>query len=375
MEPFAVSVPEAVLADLRERLDRSRLPNQIAGIGWEQGTELGYLGELLDHWRHRYDWRATEARLNAFPQAVTEVDGQRIHLVHARSPNPDALPLVLTHGWPGSVMEFLDVLDRLTDEFHVVAPSLPGFTFSGPTSERGWHPRRIAVAFAEVMDRLGYGRYGVQGGDWGSLVSANLADLHPERVVGVHLNMVTATRPVPGAEVTEDEQRARERAEQWRRTGVGYQEVQGTRPQSLGYALEDSPAGLAGWIVEKFREWSHGDIREAFTFDRLLDNITAYWVTGTATSSLRIYWEMRQARRLAVPERRVEVPTAIAMFPGEISFPPRSWTEASFNVVRWSRPARGGHFAAMEAPDEFAEDVRSFFRSLRGPAPTIGGSP
>jgi microsomal epoxide hydrolase len=214
------------------------------------------------------------------------------------------------------------------------------------------------------MERLGYARYGLQGGDWGSLVSANLADLHPERVVGLHLNMVTATRPVADAPVTDDEQRALEFGRQWRTTGVGYQEIQGTRPQSLGYALEDSPTGLAAWIVEKFREWSDGDITDAFTFDRLLDNITAYWVTGTAASSLRIYWEMRQARRDAVPARRVEVPTAIAMFPGEISYPPRSWTEAAYNVVRWSRPARGGHFAAMEAPEEYVADVTSFFREV-----------
>ena len=336
-----IAVPDAVLDDLRRRLDQTRLPNQIAGIGWEQGTERGYLVELLDHWRTTYDWRATEARLNSFSQFVTEVDGQRIHLLHARSPDPDAVPLLLTHGWPGSIVEFLDVLGPLTQDFHVVTPSLPGFTFSGETSERGWHPRRIAEAFAEVMRRLGYERYGLQGGDWGSLVSANVADLHPERVVGLHLNMVTAAPPVPDADITEDEQRALEVAKQWRRTGFGYQEIQGTRPQSLGYGLQDSPAGLAAWIVEKFREWSHADIADAFTFDRLLDNITAYWVTGTAASSLRIYWEMRQARRLAAPERRVEVPTAIAEFPGEISQPPHAWTEAAYNVVRWSTPPKG----------------------------------
>lgn len=274
------------------------------------------------------------------------------------------MALVLTHGWPGSVMEFLDVLGPLTEDFHVVAPSLPGFTFSGETAEAGWHPRRIAVAIGRIMEALGYESYGLQGGDWGSLISANLADLHPERVVGLHLNMVTGAPPVPGAEITEDEEQALEASKLWRRTGVGYQEIQGTRPQSLGYALQDSPAGLAAWIVEKFREWSDGDIAEAFTYDRLLDNIAAYWLTGTAASSLRIYWEMRQARRRAVPERRVEVPTAVARFPGEISHPPRAWVEAAYHVVRWSAPARGGHFAAMEAPEEFVEDVRSFFLDL-----------
>ena len=278
---------------------------------------------------------------------MTTVEGQRLHVLHTRSDNPDAVPLLLTHGWPGSVLEFLDVLGPLTQDFHVVAPSLPGFTFSGETHERGWHPRRIAGAFGEIMRRLGYDRYGLQGGDWGSLVSANLADLHPDRVIGLHLNMVTAAPAVAGAELSEQEQHTLAEVKTWRRTGAGYQEQQGTRPQSLGYGLQDSPAGLAAWIVEKFREWSDGDIADAFTFDRLLDNITAYWVTGTATSSLRIYWEMQQARRDAVPTRRIETPTAVAMFPGEISYPPRPWTEAAYNVVRWSRPARGGHFAAI----------------------------
>lgn len=361
MEPFRVEVPDAVIDDLHERLDRTRLPNQLAGIGWEQGTERDYLVEVLDHWRHRYDWRATEARLNGYEQVVTEVDRQRIHLLHVRSPNADALPLVITHGWPGSVLELLDVLEPLRADFHVVAPSLPGFTFSGETIEPGWHPRRIAAAFAEVLDRLGYERYGLQGGDWGSIVSANLADLHPDRVVGLHLNMVTSVKPGADAAVTEEESAALDRARGWRRTGTGYQEIQGTRPQSLGYGLQDSPAGLAAWIVEKFREWSHADIRDAFTFDRLLDNITAYWVTGTAASSLRIYWEMRQAGRAAVTTGRVTVPTAIAQFPGELVYPPRSWVEAAYDVVRWTTPARGGHFAAMEAPADYVEDVRSFF--------------
>lgn len=364
MEPYTVAVPDAVLDDLHERLDRTRLPNQIDGIGWEQGTERDYLVALLDHWRHRYDWRATEARLNAIPQFVTEFEGQRIHLLHAPSARPDAIPLLIVHGWPGSVLEILDALGPLRERFHVVAPSLPGFTFSGTTSERGWHPRRIAAAFAAVMGDLGYDRYGLQGGDWGSLICANLADLYPERIIGLHLNMVIAAPPPTEAPLTDAEQAALTDAAEWRRTGIGYQEIQGTRPQSLGYALEDSPAGVAGWIVEKFREWSDGDIAEAFTFDRLLDNITAYWVTGTATSSLRIYWEMRQARRAAMPSARIEVPTAVARFPGEMFHPPRSWVEAAYDVVRWSDPPRGCHFAAMEAPAEFVTDVSEFFAGL-----------
>jgi microsomal epoxide hydrolase len=261
-------------------------------------------------------------------------------------------------------MEFLDVIEPLQQDFHVIAPSLPGFGFSGETSEKGWHPRRIAEAFADVMAELGYERYGLQGGDWGSAVSANVADLYPDRVIGLHLNMVIA-RPVPDAPLLDDEKLALDRAREWRRTGTGYQEIQGTRPQSLGYALQDSPAGLAAWIVEKFQDWSDGDIADAYTFDRLLDNVMAYWVTGTAASSLRIYWEMRHNGPAAIPQARVTVPTAVAMFPGEIVYPPRSWTEAAFNVVRWSKPTRGGHFAAMEAPAEYVEDVRSFFRELQ----------
>jgi epoxide hydrolase len=363
MEPFTIAVPDAVLDDLRERLGRTRLPNQLPDIGWEQGTELDYFVQLQRYWRDEYDWRKVEARLNAYEQHLTHIDGERIHLLHARSTNPDAIPLLITHGWPGSILEFLDAIELLQDDFHIVTPSLPGFTFSGPTTQRGWHPRRIAAAWAELMGELGYERYGLQGGDWGSLVSANLADLHPERIIGLHLNMVTATPPVADAVLTEEDKAGLDASKEWRRTGVGYQEIQGTRPQTLGYALEDSPSGLAAWIVEKLHEWSHGG-SAAFTFDQVLDNVTAYWVTGTATSSARIYWEMRQARRAAVPENRVNVPTAIAMFPGEISYPPRAWTEAAYNVVRWSNPARGGHFAALEAPAEFAADVREFFLGL-----------
>lgn len=366
VKPYQVAVPDAVLDDLHSRLARTRLPNEISDIGWEQGTARSYLAELLDHWLHRYDWRATEARVNQFEQFITEVDDQQIHVLHIRSPNPSAVPLLLVHGWPGSIMEFMDVFGPLSETFHIIAPSLPGFTFSGPTSAPGWHPRRIAGAFAEVLQRLGYERYGLQGGDWGSLVCANVADLHPDRVIGLHLNMVTAAPRLPDAVLTEDEEEKAEAARQWRRTGVGYQEIQGTKPQSLGYGLEDSPAGLAGWIVEKFQEWSFGDIREAYTFDRLLDNVTAYWVTGTATSSLRIYWEMRKAGRAALPERRREVPTAVANFPGEVTWVPRARTEAAYNVVRWSEPSGGGHFAAMEAPAEFVSDVREFFSHLDG---------
>jgi pimeloyl-ACP methyl ester carboxylesterase len=376
--PFRIDVADAVLDDLRDRLARTRLPNQIDGIDWDQGTELGYLTELLAYWRDSYDWRAEEARLNAFEHVVTESDGQRIHAIHARSPEPDALPVLLVHGWPGSVAEFRDVIGPLTDPrahggdprdaMHVVAPSLPGFAFSGPTSTAGWHPRRIAAAFVELMGALGYERYGAQGGDWGSVVTTNVADLRPDAVVGLHLNFVTV-RSMKGDDapaLTAAEQADLARLVEWRRDGAGYQEIQGTKPQSLGYALEDSPVGLCAWIVEKFRTWSDcdGDVERSFTKDQLLTNVMLYWVTGTATSAARIYWEMRQARSDAMPDGRIDVPTGIANFPAEITRFPRSWVEARYNVTHWTNPPRGGHFAAMEVPEEFVDDVRAFFRTV-----------
>jgi microsomal epoxide hydrolase len=369
-------VPEAVLDDLRDRLARTRLAGAIDGIGWEQGTDRRYLSDLLDHWRESYDWRGFERRITAYDEHAIDVDGQRIHAVVARSPHADALPLLLVHGWPGSVAEFLDVLGPLTDPtahggdavdaFHVVAPSLPGFGYSGPTHELGWHPRRIADAFVRLMADLGFDRYGAQGGDWGSVVTADVADLVPDRVAGLHLNFVTVSPPKGGPPLTDDEQARFAQLLEWRKDGAGYQEIQGTRPQTLGYGLEDSPAGLCAWIVEKFRAWSDGDdIERSFTRDRLLDNVTLYWVTGTATSSCRIYWEMRQAGKAAIPQAYVGVPTGIASYPAEITRLPRAWVEQRYNVVHWAEPVRGGHFAAMEVPDVFVDDVRTFFRLVR----------
>jgi len=378
-EPFRVDVPDDVLDDLRARLARTRVPNQVDGVGWEQGTELGYLQELLAYWRDEFDWRAQEARLNAFDQYVTEIEGQRIHFVHHRSPEPNAIPLLISHGWPGSVVEFLDVIGPLTDPaahggnpadaFHVIAPSLPGFAFSGPTHERGWHPRRIAGAYVHLMAELGYDRYGAQGGDWGSIVCACVADLDPEHLTGLHLNFITVPKPADATfeDLSAEEQRALAAQSEWRTTGAGYQEIQGTKPQSVGYGLEDSPAGLAAWIVEKFGAWSDGaPLPEAsFTRDQLLANITTYWVTATATSSARIYYEMRQIGRGALPQQYVAVPTGIANFPGEVTRTPRAWVEHRYNVTHWTDHDRGGHFAAMQVPDLFVDDVRAFFRALR----------
>ena len=376
-EPDPIAVPQPVLDDLRERLSRTRWPNQLAGVGWEMGTEREYLQSLLAYWKDSFDWRAQERRFNAFDPTVTEIDGQRIPFLHARSPEPDALPLLISHGWPGSVAEFLDVLGPLSDPrahggdpvdaFHVVAPSLPGYGFSGPTSERGWNPRRMAAAFAQLMAALGYDRYGTQGGDWGSIISQNVSDLDPDHVCGLHLNFITVPRPKDAPELTADEQKERDNVVAFRTTGAGYQEIQGTKPQTLGYALEDSPAGLCGWITEKFAAWTDcdGDVEREFTKDQLLTNITTYWVTATATSSTRLYYEMRQAGRSAIPQDYVRVPTGVANYPGEVTRTPRSWAEHRYNITYWEDLPRGGHFAAMQVPDLFVPDVRAFFRTVR----------
>jgi pimeloyl-ACP methyl ester carboxylesterase len=377
--PFRVEVSQETLDDLRERLGRTRYPNQIAGTGWDQGTELSYLQDLVGYWRDGFDWRAQETRINQLPQFRTTIDDQPIHFIHVRAAEPGALPLILSHGWPGSVVEFLDAIALLTDPgrhggdpadaFDVVVPSLPGYGFSGPTTAPGWHPRRMASAFAVLMDELGYDRYGAQGGDWGSIVSANLADVDPDHVVGLHLNFVAVGAPEGDdpAALSPDDQRALAAMREWRRTGAGYQEIQGTKPQSLGYGLQDSPAGLAAWIVEKFRAWSdcHGQIETSFTKDQLLTNVMVYWVTETATSSTRLYYEMRAAGRNAVPARHIECPTGVANYPGEVTRVPRHWVEARYNLTHWAEMPRGGHFAAMEVPDLFVDDVRTFFRPLR----------
>jgi pimeloyl-ACP methyl ester carboxylesterase len=373
IQPFRVAVPDAVLVDLQDRLDKSRLPNWIDDIAWDQGIERATFEHLLDHWRDGFDWRAQEDRINRVEHGLTGVEGQPIHFVHARSPHRDALPLVLVHGWPGSFHEFLDAIALLTDPldggtpFHVVAPSVPGFAWSAPTSERGWNARRTAAAFAVLMERLGYDRYGVQGGDVGAVVTQNMADLHPDRVVGLHLNMCLI-EPYEGAPVpTEDEQRERARLERSRQTSMGYVIQQSTKPQTLGICLQDSPAGLLAWIAEKLQAWSDsdGDLFSVFTVDQVLTNVMIYWVSGCATSSLRFYWESRVGGADAAPRGRIEVPTGVTDFPGERARSPRAWIEARFNLVHFTSQPRGGHFAAWEQPELFAADVAAFFRTLR----------
>jgi len=376
LTPFRIDVPDEVLEDLRDRLGRTRWPDQLPDTGWDYGTDLAYLRELCEYWRTTYDWREHEARLNAFDQFTTEIDGQRVHALHAPSPVEGAMPLVLSHGWPGSVVEFLHVIDPLrdpaahggdpADAFHVVAPSLPGYGWSGPTADRGWTPSRIADAFAELMARLGYDRYVAQGGDWGSMISTHIGLRDPGHCAGIHLNMLIA---VPGGddELTEEEQQALTDAMAVMSDGAGYQQIQGTRPQTLGYGLTDSPAGLAGWIAEKFHAWTDNDgtIESAVSRDDLLTNITTYWVTGTINSSTRLYYEARHAGEFGPAGARVEVPTGGAVFPREILRASRRFAERSYHVVHWSSFDRGGHFAALEEPDLLVEDVRAFARHVR----------
>ena len=378
IRPFNVRVSEEILDDLDDRLRRARLPDQIPGTDWSYGTDGAYLSELIDYWRTEFDWRAQEQILNELDQFTTVIDGLDLHFIHQRSSNPDAVPLLLIHGWPGSIFEFMGIVGPLSDPvsyggsmsdaFHLVIPSLPGFGFSGKPSESGWSPERMATAFADLMERLGYDRYGVQGGDWGGIIGRSLAGNYPDRVIGFHTNFVLGGPPPntdPWTGVSEEERTLLADRREAFSEGSGYQEIQGTKPQSLGVGLNDSPAGLAAWIVEKFHGWSDNDghVEEAFTRDQVLANITLYWVTETITSSARIYYEFRHAQSRS-PVSYVAVPTAGAIFPKEIYFTPRVWAEHSYNIVRWTVMPRGGHFASLEEPQLIVDDLRAFFREL-----------
>ncbi len=377
IEPFTIEVEETVLEDLRDRLGRTRFPEQPGGTGWEYGLPTDVLRDLVAYWRNGYDWRAEERRLNRFDQFRTEIDGQSVHFLHVRSPHPDALPLLLTHGWPGSIVEFLDVIPMLADPaasgggagdaFHVIAPSLPGYAFSGPTTEAGWDEGRIARAFAELMARLGYPRYGAQGGDWGAQVTTRIAALDPEHCAAIHLNMPLGRQPEDGGTLSEAEQADLAAMRRFTKEESGYAIEQGTKPQTVGVALDDSPAGLLAWIVEKFASWSDcdGDPERCFTRDQLLTNVMLYWVTRTATSSARLYWESRHGARGSDRPPFIDVPTGVARYPKEVLRWPRSWVEAQYRVVHWTVMEQGGHFAAMEQPESFARDLRAFFGTVR----------
>jgi len=376
IEKFQVEVPDAVLADLARRLAAVRFPDQIPGTGWEYGMPLDYLRPLVEYWRDKYDWRAQERALNRLEHFRTAIDGQMIHFAHVRSRHADAFPLIISHGWPGSIVEFLKIVDPLVDPeahggsardaFHLVLPSLPGYGFSEPTRTRGWDSQRIAEAFAELMKRLGYSRYGAQGGDWGAMITSCLALVDPEHVAAIHTNMPLAKTPENPGPLTEREQADLADMARFGEEETGYQRIQGTKPQTLGFGLNDSPVGLCAWIVEKFKTWSDcGDNPEnSFGKDELLTNVMLYWVTQTITSSTRLYYETFKRGRVGL-DRRVEVPTGIARYPKELMRFPRAWVEKQYNVTRWTDMPRGGHFAAMEVPELFVPDLRGFFATVR----------
>jgi microsomal epoxide hydrolase len=364
IRPFRVDVPEGVLDDLRDRLSRTRWPDQIPGSGWGYGTDLAYLRSVCDDWQNKYDWRAQEDRLNRWPNFLTEIDGQQIHFIHARSDKSDAVPLIVTHGWPGSVAEFLDIIEPLRADFHVVVPSLPGYGWSGPTTQPGWDVQRVADAWATLMARLGYDRYGAQGGDWGAMVSARLAASDPDHVIGLHSNMLLAfPADASGIALTESEVADLAAAGEFMTRGAAYQEIQGKNPQTLGYGLTDSPAGLAGWIIEKFWAWTDNDGSpdDAVARDQLLTNLTVYWVTKTINSSIRLYCESQRTDRFGPVGEYISTPTAAAVFPKEMFRVPKAYAESRFNLVRYTRFDRGGHFAALEEPDLLVQDVQEFF--------------
>ncbi len=379
LEPFRIAIPDADLADLKARLAATRWPEQLPGTPWQRGVPVDYLRQLAGYWADGFDWRAQEAELNSYPQFRTEIDGQTVHFLHVRSPEPHARPLILLHGWPGSVVEFLDVIGPLSNPgahgldpaqaYHLVIPSLVGFGFSTPLSGAGWTINRIAAAFTELMTALGYDRYCVQGGDYGSVIGPLMGSVAPERVIGVHIN-AAAFGFNPGKNVSDDDLASMTDVESdrvarsriWAAEMTGYFRLQGTRPQTLGYGLTDSPAGQLAWIVEKFREWTDSERElpeDAVPRDRLLANVSVYWFTGTAGSSANLYYETTHARTIPAPS---PVPTGVAVFREDLAI--RRYGEHLFNITHWSDFDTGGHFAAMETPQLLVEDIRTFFATV-----------
>ena len=380
-EPFSVHIDDEVLEDLQNRLAATRWPNELPGTGWDYGSNLDYMKELVDYWRNEFDWRAQEALINSFSHYKADVEGLGIHFIHERGNGPNPMPLVITHGWPGTFFEMYKLIPLLTDpashggdpadSFDVVALSLPGFGFSDHSRERGVEVARTAALWEVLMTQhLGYRRFAAHGGDIGAGVTSRLGYGHAESLIGIHLTSIT--RPVPylgvGArELTDAEKTHMREREEWQQSEGGYAHIQGTKPQTLAYGLNDSPVGLAAWIVEKYRTWSDcgGDVEKRFTKDELLTTVTIYWATETITSSTRMYKENQRYTWTLSPDERIEVPTGVAAFPAEISRPPREWGERSYNLQSWTPMPSGGHFAALEEPQILAEDIRNFFRPLR----------
>lgn len=377
MRPFKIDIPDAAIADLRERLLRARWPDEINDDAWEWGTRGEILRRFVQRWATEYDWRACEAALNALPQFRTEIDGLNIHFVHVRGKGPNPHPLIITHGWPGSFVEMRRTLPLLTDPaahggdprdaFDVVVPSLPGYGFSDAPTVPGMSPRAIARLWVKLMQDLGYARFGLQGGDWGAIVSTCLAMQNPDVVSGFHQNFLAGGFPPPAADASAEEQAYFRARASWYETEGAYGHQHGTRPQTLAYALNDSPVGLAAWILEKIGTWSdcRGDPSAAIPMDEVLTNISIYWFTGTIGSAMRLYKEMRRDPLRFPAGARIAPPFAFAQFPVEIPCPPRQLAERFFNVRQWTVMPRGGHFAAWEQPALLADDVRTFFRMVR----------
>jgi len=377
--PFTIHVPDATLADLRMRLERIRWPDENPGGGWQYGSDLAYMKALVAYWREQYDWRAHEGRLNRLRQFVAPVDGIDLHFIHEPGVGPNPLPLLLSHGWPGSIVEFERLIPLLTDPgrfggdpgdaFTVVAPSLPGFTFSFRPDQPRFNVAEIANVFALLMtEGLGYRRFAAQGGDWGGYISAQLGAAHADRVLGIHVTLLSGPREATPAPRTDEERAYLTELQHWMREEQGYGMIQGTKPQTLAYGLTDSPLGLAAWIVEKFRTWSDcgGDVERRFSKDVLLTNVMLYWVTGAINSSFWPYWARRHEPWPLSEQTPVRAPTAYASFPREILHPPRAWVEPVYpNLQRWTMMPAGGHFAALEEPEALAADIRAFFRELR----------
>lgn len=379
--PFTLHVPDADIADLKERLSRTRLPDEPPGEPWAYGTSKAYLTGLIEYWRNRFDWRAEEAALNAMPQFKAAIDGIDLHYIRAEGQGPDPMPLLLMHGWPGSVFEFIDLIPRLTDParfggdpadaFTVIAPSLPGYGLSFAPNQKRFGIAAIADVMATLMTNvLGYDRFAAQGGDWGAFTCSALGVRHPEKLIGLHQNMLSLKPdPSPPADASAEERRYAGEIAEWAREETGYIQIQGTRPQTLAYGLTDSPAGLAAWIAEKFHVWTDhgGDFETVVARDRLLANISLYWFTGAIGSSFWPYYDRLHGPWPIPDGRTVDVPFAYAAFPREIRRPPRSLAEKVYTDIRqWTVMEKGGHFAAMEQPEALAGDVRAFFRTLRG---------
>ncbi|MEK4274532.1 epoxide hydrolase family protein [Paenibacillus sp. FSL R7-0026] len=381
IQSFRVSVPQADLDDLKNRLERTRWPDELPGVGWDYGVPLNYVKELVNYWSKNYDWRKHEARLNEFPQFITTIDGENIHFLHVRSPEPNALPLLMIHGWPGSIVEFLNIIDPLTnprfyggnpeDAFHLVVPSIPGYGFSGPTQQSGMNIQRIAQMFIVLMERLGYQRYGVQGGDWGSFISQQIGLLNPDHIIGMHLNMLTTFPPEDFKEVESLTKEEKERLEKLKHYDLelsGYMKIQATRPQTLAYALTDSPVGQLAWIVEKFKEWTDSTNlpEDAIDRDDIITNVMHYWLTGTAGSSARLYYETLFKYDPSVENEEIStVPTGVAVFQKDTMLPIRRFAERDHKIIHWSEFKRGGHFAALEQPVLLMNDIKKFFGSFK----------